>query len=233
MTEVTYALAVFSSITYGAADFLGGLATKRSTTFSVVFFSQLAGLILVLLSLPFLPPSAPTTADFAWGAACGLAGGIGVALLYRGLAIGLMSVVAPVTAVCAVIIPVVVGVALGERPSGLAILGVFLAIAAIVLVSQTGHLEGGKRATTGVGIAIASGIAIGIFLVFLQRTGPSAVCGRSSPRASCRSPSSPWRAWCRGRASCRSASRCASSSAAVHWTCLPTSSICLLSGRGC
>jgi drug/metabolite transporter (DMT)-like permease len=174
MTEVTYALAVFSSITYGAADFLGGLATKRSTTFSVVVFSQLAGLILVLLSLPFLPPSAPTTADFAWGAACGLAGGIGVALLYRGLAIGLMSVVAPVTAVCAVIIPVVVGVALGERPSGLAILGVFLAIAAIVLVSQTGHLEGGKRATTGVGIAIASGIAIGIFLVFLQRTGPSA-----------------------------------------------------------
>ncbi len=174
MTELSYALAVFSSVTYGAADFLGGLAAKRSTTFSVVVFSQLAGLILVLLSLPFLPPSSPTAADFAWGAACGLAGGIGVALLYRGLAIGVMSVVAPVTAVCAVLIPLVVGVALGERPSVLALLGVFLALLAIVLVSQTGQLEGGQRATTGVGIAIASGIAIGIFLVFLQRTGPSA-----------------------------------------------------------
>ncbi len=174
MIELSYALAVVSSVTYGAADFLGGLASKRSTTFSVVVFSQLVGLILVLLSLPLLPASSPTAADFAWGAASGLAGGIGVALLYRGLAIGVMSVVAPVTAVCAVIIPLVVGVALGERPTGLAFVGVVLAIVAIVLVSQTGQLEGGKRATTGVGIAIASGIAIGIFLVFLQRTGPSA-----------------------------------------------------------
>ncbi len=174
MTELSYALAVLSSITYGAADFLGGLATKRSTTFSVVVFSQLSGLILVLVSLPFLPPSSPTASDFAWGAASGLAGGIGVALLYRGLAIGVMSVVAPVTAVCAVIIPLAVGAVLGERPTGLALIGVLLALLAIVLVSQTGHIEGGKRATTGVGIAIASGIAIGFFLVFLQRTGPSA-----------------------------------------------------------
>ncbi len=174
MTELSYALAVLSSITYGAADFLGGLATKRSTTFSVVVFSQLSGLILVLVSLPFLPPSSPTASDFAWGAASGLAGGIGVALLYRGLAIGVMSVVAPVTAVCAVIIPLTVGAVLGERPTGLALIGVLLALLAIVLVSQTGHIEGGKRATTGVAIAIASGIAIGFFLVFLQRTGPSA-----------------------------------------------------------
>jgi drug/metabolite transporter (DMT)-like permease len=174
MTELSYALAVLSSITYGVADFLGGLATKRSTMFSVVVFSQLSGLMLVLISLPFLPPSSPTASDFAWGAASGLAGGIGVALLYRGLAIGLMSVVAPVTAVCAVIIPLVVGVAIGERPTGLATLGVLLAIVAIVLVSQTGHIEEGKRATTGLSIAIASGIAIGIFLVFLKRTGPSA-----------------------------------------------------------
>jgi len=150
------------------------VATKRSTTFSVVVFSQLSGLILVLLSLPFLPASSPTANDFAWGAASGLAGGIGVALLYRGLAIGVMSVVAPVTAVCAVVIPLVVGAALGERPTGLALLGVLLALLAIILVSQTGHLEGGKRATTGVPIAIASGIAIGLFLVFLERTGPSA-----------------------------------------------------------
>ena len=174
MTELSYALAVLSSITYGAADFLGGLATKRSTMFSVVVFSQLSGLILVLISLPFLPPSSPTAIDFAWGAASGLAGGIGVALLYRGLAIGVMSVVAPVTAICAVIVPLVVGITLGERPTGLAIVGVLLAIAAIVLVSQTGHTEEGKRATTGLPIAIASGIAIGIFLVFLKRTGPSA-----------------------------------------------------------
>jgi drug/metabolite transporter (DMT)-like permease len=174
MTEVSYALAVLSSITYGAADFLGGLATKRSSMFSVVIFSQLTGLILMLLSLLFLPPASPTAIDFAWGAASGLAGGLGVALLYRALSTGVMSVVAPVTALCAVIIPLVVGVLHGERPTAPAIAGVALAIIAIVLVSQSGHIEEGKRATTGLGTAIASGIAIGIFLVFLQRTGTSA-----------------------------------------------------------
>jgi drug/metabolite transporter (DMT)-like permease len=174
MTEFSYTLAVLSSVSYGAADFLGGLATKRSTMFSVVVFSQLFGLILVLISLPFLPPSSPTAIDLTWGAASGLAGGIGVGLLYRGLAIGVMSVVAPVTAVCAVIIPLMVGIARGEQPTGLAMLGILLAIVAIVLVSQTGRIEEGKPAASGVPIAIAAGIAIGIFLVFLERTGPSA-----------------------------------------------------------
>jgi len=103
-----------------------------------------------------------------------VAGGIGVALLYRGLAIGVMSVVAPVTAVCAVIIPLAAGVAMGERPAPIAMAGVVLAVVAIVLVSQSGAPASGRRGTTGAGIAVLSGIAIGIFLVFLERTGPSA-----------------------------------------------------------
>jgi len=101
-------------------------------------------------------------------------GGIGLALLYRGLAVGVMSVVAPVTAVSAVIIPVFVGLALGERPAGLAVVGVVLAVVAIVLISRSGVVEEGKSATTGLATAVASGIAIGIFLVCLERTGPAA-----------------------------------------------------------
>ena len=183
MAQFSYAMAVLSSISYGAADFLGGLATKRgSNLFAVVAFSQLTGLILVGLCLPFLPPSSPSGLDLAWGAAAGLAGGIGVGLLYRGLAIGMMSVVAPVTAVCAVIIPVAVGVAWGEQLTWPAGLGILLAIAAIVLISQSGHREEGRRATgrttrrhtRGLLTAVASGVAIGIFLVCLERTGPNA-----------------------------------------------------------
>ncbi|MGH9748955.1 MAG: EamA family transporter [Candidatus Polarisedimenticolia bacterium] len=174
MIGLGYALAVLSSITYGAADFLGGLATRRSTLFPVLVVSQAVGLVLVLLSLPFLPAASPTAKDVLWGGASGLSGGIGLALLYRGLAIGVMSVVAPVTAVCAVIIPVGFGVALGERPTGLAILGFLMAIVAIVLISQSGHLEEGKSPTTGLATAIASGVTLGIFLVCLQRAGPSA-----------------------------------------------------------
>ncbi|PYQ34189.1 MAG: EamA family transporter [Acidobacteria bacterium] len=175
MTGVANVLAVLASVAYGAADFLGGLATKRgSTVFSAVVCSQATGLVLLLLALPFLPPATPTAADLAWGAASGLAGGIGLALLYRGLAVGVMSVVAPVTAVCAVVIPVVVGLALGERPTGLAVLGVALALLAIVLISRSGQVEESPSARSGVAIAIVSGIAIGIFLVCLQRTGRSA-----------------------------------------------------------
>ena len=174
MSQLSYALAVLSSITYGAADFLGGLATKRSTMVSVVVFSQLTGLILVLIALPLLPAASPSRVDFAWGAASGLAGGIGVALLYRGLAVGIMSVVAPVTAVCAVIIPLFTGMVLGDRPAVIALFGVMLAIIAIILVSQSGTVERETRRSSGVWIAIFSGIAIGIFLVCLERTGSSA-----------------------------------------------------------
>jgi drug/metabolite transporter (DMT)-like permease len=175
MTGVASALAVLSSLAYGAADFLGGLATKRgSTVFAAVVWSQATGLVLVLLLLPFFPRASPSAADFGWGAATGLAGGVGLAFLYRGLAVGVMSVIAPVTAVCAVIIPVGFGVALGERPARVAVAGVALALVSIVLISQSGRVEEGKDARTGVPIAIASGIAIGIFLVCLERTGPSA-----------------------------------------------------------
>ena len=165
-----YLLAVISSVAYGAADFCGGLATKRTALFSVVVFSQLTGGVLLLIALPILPPSSPAMADFAWGAAAGIAGGAGVALLYRALAKGVMSVIAPVTAVCAVIVPLIVGLALGEHPTMRAMLGVVLAIIAIVLVSQSGE----KHAATGVATAIASGVIIGFFLVFLARSGPSA-----------------------------------------------------------
>jgi len=164
---VAYFLAVLSSIAYGSADFCGGLATKRGgKLIGVVVFSQLTGLILLL---PFLRGS-PRGIDLAWGAAAGVAGGLGVALLYRALSTGVMSVIAPVTAVCAVIVPLVVGMVLGERPKLAALIGVALAIVAIVLVSQSGE----QYAATGVGTAIASGVIIGFFLVFLSRGGPSA-----------------------------------------------------------
>lgn len=136
----------------------------------MVVFSQLSGLILLLAALPLLPRSSVTIADFGWGAAAGLAGGIGVALLYRALSAGVMSVIAPVTAVCAVIVPLLAGMLLGERPSVRAMIGVLLAVVAIVLVSQSGE----KRAATAVSLAIASGVCIGVFLVFLARSGSSA-----------------------------------------------------------
>ena len=98
--------ALLSALCYGAADFLGGFTARRANTLAVVVVSQLAGLLLLLMMLPFFPHAAPGRADVLWGALAGVTGGGGVALLYRALAIGVMAAVAPTTAVCAVVIPV-------------------------------------------------------------------------------------------------------------------------------
>ncbi len=165
-----YLLAILSAVVYGAADFTGGIATRRAAAIPVVLLSQASGLLLVVLVLPLLPAAAPQAADLWWGAAAGLAGGVGVALLYHALAIGTMSVVAPITALAAVAIPVVTSIALGERPGLLAVVGILVGIAAIVLVSRQTPSPNEPARSSGVGPALVSGVAIGLFLLALART---------------------------------------------------------------
>lgn len=167
-----YLLAIASAVFYGSADFLGGFATRRAAAIPVVLISQAVGLALVVLLLPALPSATPDRADIAWGAASGLAGGVGVALLYYALAIGTMSVVAPTTAVCAVAIPVLTSIALGERPGIVAVIGILVGVAAIVLVSlqATPHTEAdGQPRRSGLGVALCAGVAIGLFLLALAQ----------------------------------------------------------------
>jgi uncharacterized membrane protein len=178
-----YLLALVSALLYGAADFTGGLATRRAGVLPVLVVSQLSGLVLLLLLLPLLPAASPSRADLLWGLSAALTGSVGVALLYHGLAIGRMAVVAPTTAVCAVAIPVLVSVLLGERPGPPAVAGILLGVGSIVLVSQqtaagTGAAARDHRSTwqlpPGVGIALVSGVAIGLFFLSLARTRPEA-----------------------------------------------------------
>lgn len=171
---MAYILALGSAALYGAADFLGGLAARRASAITIVLMSQAVGLLLLALTMPFLPHAKPLQTDMAWGGLAGLAGGIGVALLYRALAVGRMSVVAPVTAVCAVTIPVTVGLFLGEQLAWTTAIGIGLALVAIVLVSQQ-PVAGAtaRRAGTvprGVGLALVSGVALGLFFLALAET---------------------------------------------------------------
>ncbi len=171
---MVYFLAIGSAVLYGAADFTGGLTTRRTSTIPVVLLSQAAGLILLALMMPLLPHASPTRADLLWGAAAGLTGGIGVALLYHALAIGTMAVVAPTTAVCAVALPVVVSVLLGERPMPPAVAGIALGMVSIVLVSQQQGGAQPRDRRSGVGTALVSGMAIGLFLLSLAQAGSDA-----------------------------------------------------------
>jgi uncharacterized membrane protein len=174
-----YFLALGSALLYGAGDFSGGLATRRAGVLPVVVVSQSSGLVLLLLFLPFLPPAWLSRADLLWSVSAALTGGAGVALLYRALAVGRMAVVAPTTAVCAVAIPVLVAVLLGERPGLPAAAGILLGVGSIVLVSQQtaegagGHAPAG-RLPPGIALALVSGVAIGLFFLSLARTSPQA-----------------------------------------------------------
>jgi uncharacterized membrane protein len=110
-------LSMAAALTYGAADFIGGLMTKRNHVFRVVLLSQLLGAIPLLVLFPFLNDGGMSSSTLFWGVGAGITGGGGVVLLYRGLSIGRMSIVAPITAVEAATVPVLFGLTTGERPS--------------------------------------------------------------------------------------------------------------------
>jgi drug/metabolite transporter (DMT)-like permease len=167
-------LALASAVVYGVADFCGGVASRRAAAAAVVALSQAAGLVVVALLLPWLG-GAPAPADLAWGAAAGVAGGAGLLLFYRALATGVMSVVAPVTAVSAAALPVLGGLALGERLGPAAVAGIGLALVAVVLVAAEGGLSSLRSARPAtVAPALAAGAGFGLFFVLLERTGDDA-----------------------------------------------------------
>jgi drug/metabolite transporter (DMT)-like permease len=176
-------LALGSATMYGASDFLGGLAARRADTVAVVVVSQFSGMVVLALILPFLPVAAPAARDLMWGVVAGITIGGGLGLLYRALAIGRMAVVAPTTAVCAVLIPLIAAILLGERPGPRTLLGIGLAIGSIVLVSQgsTRSTARSKDAaasapsgSAGLGLALLAGVAIGVFFVSLARAAATA-----------------------------------------------------------
>ncbi|MGZ4507807.1 MAG: EamA family transporter [Blastococcus sp.] len=163
-------LALASAVVYGAADFCGGLATRRATAFAVVATSQAAGLAVLLLLLPWLGGS-PTPSDLLWGAAAGIAGAAGLVVFYRALAEGVMSVVAPVTAVSAAAVPVLVGLGLGERIGAVTTVGIVLALVAVVLVAAEDGLSSLRTARPATLVpALVAGAAFGLFFVLLDRT---------------------------------------------------------------
>lgn len=165
-------LALCSATTYGVGDFLGGMAAKRASAAAVLLWSHLAGLCLVVGTTAFVAGEA-TAHDLLLGAVGGLGGAVGVGLLYQALSIGPMSAVAPVTALLAAAVPVVVGFGQGERPAGTAVVGMVAALVAIVLVSAEGGGSMRPSDVRGVTLALGAGIGFGLFFVALSYTDDS------------------------------------------------------------
>jgi drug/metabolite transporter (DMT)-like permease len=148
------------------SDFLGGLMTRRMAVLVVLSVSQTAGLAVIAAVVAAAGEPAPDAEFVPYAAAAGLAGVCGLVAFYRALAVGKMSVVAPISSM-SVLVPVAVGVATGDRPSELQAVGAALGIAGIFFASREPAEEAhdDRRVATGVGLAMLSGLGFGFFFV--------------------------------------------------------------------
>src|SRR5580704_5219585 len=151
ITAMAPLLAILASICYGSADFLGGLASRKSSALAVAAVSQFVGLAPLAIALLVAGPSTPSTADLAWGAAAGLAGAAALALFFKALTLGRMSVMAPIASAT----------------------GAALAVVSIVLVAQDRSGPDGST-ERGVLTALACGIALGAWYTCLHPTSIAA-----------------------------------------------------------
>ncbi|KQY64069.1 MULTISPECIES: EamA family transporter [unclassified Nocardioides] len=132
---MTSLLALLGAFSYGLSDFVGGLTSRRTSPWAVAFVASVTGGLLTL-GLGLVLGGEPATVHFLWGAVGGIGNGFGTAFLYRGLSGGRMGVVAPISGVGAALVPVVVGLATGERPNALVWLGIAAALPGIWLVAR-------------------------------------------------------------------------------------------------
>lgn len=162
-------LSLGSAATFGAADFLGGLASRRAHAIPVAAMSQVVGLLLVLLGV-LVVPGAVSSAALGWGAIAGLTGAGGLIVYFHALTIGAMGVTAPMASLVGAALPVGVGLGLGERPAATAVLGVAVGIAATVLVARPASGDGSVptgEQRRGLLVAAGAGVLFGVFFVAL------------------------------------------------------------------
>ncbi|MFI5658736.1 EamA family transporter [Streptomyces sp. NPDC051684] len=161
-------LALGSSLAYGCADFLGGLGARKAHVLRTVMVAAPASLAVELLLWPFLGASF-SPAAVGWGVASGVASAVAFALLYKTLAIGPMNVLSPVTALVSAALPVSVGLLQGEHLATAGLVGLPLALVAVVLVSARSGAGSSRPSRTALLLALGAGAAIALQLVCLHQ----------------------------------------------------------------
>jgi drug/metabolite transporter (DMT)-like permease len=159
-------LALGASASWGFGDFLGGVKSRTLHPLAILAVSQPVGLA-VLGVVVAVRATAPPGAEVAWAAPAAVVGTIGLAAFYRGMAVGAISIVAPIAGAGAVI-PVLVGVLRGDRPSLLQGVGFAAAIAGVVLTSWERRPDQSWFAA-GAGFGLISMVAFGCYFVFLHQ----------------------------------------------------------------
>ena len=160
-------LALTASLTWGVADYMGGIASRKASPTQVLVVAYPSGAVIITLMAFLAVPGEFSTDAALWGVLAGSIGALAVALLYIALSRGPMGVVSPITAVMSGAVPTAVGLLNGERLTLLGITGIAIAALAVILVSREKG-EHVKVAPSTILISIASGSAIGLYLSALS-----------------------------------------------------------------
>lgn len=169
---LTVVLGLSGALAYGVADFLGGVASRRARAIVVTALAATIGIAPLLLAVPVLHARFSGPA-LLWGTLAGVAGTIGVVLLYTALAIGPMSVLSPVTSVFSALLPVAVAVFTGSRLTPLTSVAIAGAIVAVVMVALARNTSGARLTVRGLVVAVASGCGFGALVLAYNATAPA------------------------------------------------------------
>lgn len=177
-------LALISALGYGGSDFAAGLAAREASVLQVTVLSEAASVLLLLLIVPWVSSQPPTAAALTWGAVSGICGVVGAMALYLGFRHAAFSVASSLSAVGSATFSVLAGLLFGERPGTLALIGIGLALPAIVGVSASSGDSGvvpsaspGRTATgrhaAGVILGLVAGAGFAGLFIALNRAGSS------------------------------------------------------------
>ena len=172
------ALGLVSSVSWGIADFLGGVASRRAAALTVVALSQAVGLVLALAVVAATRTGPPPTEDLLLGVAAGVSGVIGLVAFYRGMAVGSISIIAPISALGA-LVPLAVDLVAGRTPGTLALVGMAVALTGAAIAARAP----GPASRRGIGLALVAAVGFGGFFALLgEAAAESAVWGLTSAR---------------------------------------------------
>ena len=161
------ALGALVALAYGSGDFLGGISAKRLPTVTVLLVSQSFGLAAAVVLVVALRDALPPAHIFVLSAAAGIVAVMALGLLFRGLALGRMSIVAPLSAIGGGVLPVVWGLLRGERPSALALAGVGVALVAAAIVGRGAEHDPAGTISPRLELALGAGAGLGFGVVFI------------------------------------------------------------------
>jgi len=167
MVMLSAALGFLGSIIYGASDFFGGLAASRIRAEKVTAITSVVGLALLLAITPIFGATFTAAAVF-WGSVAGVIGAIAIVLLYACLAIGPMSILAPIMALISAVVPISIAFVRGERLSVVGYFGLALGLVAVLLICFVPGTIVVRPALRSVLLAVGAGVAVGLYLFFID-----------------------------------------------------------------